>query len=74
MSHYKETTEYTWINENHEIIQEALFSDWNSKTNIVTIWNKQGKVVYSGTDSEAKALGKLLMEKCTQISEIPNQN
>ena len=62
------------MDQDSEIIQESLFSDWNSTTNIVTVWNKQGRVIYSGFDSEAKALSKLLMEKCTQISKIPNQD
>ena len=73
MSHYRETLEYSWLDTNNQEIHDTLFSDWNSSTNIVTVWNKQGRVIYSGSDTEAKALSKLLTEKCDVITNIPNQ-
>lgn len=68
MCHYREKLEY--FNLNKEI--RTLYSDWNSNTDIVTIWNDKGKVIYSGKDDEAKALSILLSSKsCTKIDEIP---
>lgn len=60
MSHYKETVQYDHVDEEQEHSFKHLYADWNSKTNTVTVWNKEGIVIYSGYDDEAKALGCLL--------------
>ena len=74
MSHYKETIDYTQ-NSDLEVQSKSLFSDWNTKTNIVTVWDSLGRVVYSGTDSEAKALSILLSSvKCRKIDKIPHED
>ena len=61
MSHYKETVQYDHIDEEQEHSFRHLYADWNSKTNTVTVWNKEGIVIYSGYDDEAKALGCLYL-------------
>lgn len=75
MSHYKETVQYDHIDEEQEHSFRHLYVDWNSKTNTVTVWNKEGIVIYSGYDDEAKALGCLLSNiGCQKIDKFPHED
>lgn len=75
MGHYKETVQYDHIDEEQEHSFRHLYADWNSKTNTVTVWNKEGIVIYSGYDDEAKALGCLLSNiRCQKIDKFPHED